>query len=105
MSIIRILEILEEFVIGETYNLDLAGGRIFIIESDFDEAVAQFLATKKGANHEEASRDLNEIRRLNAELQVDSIDDPEPLENSLLEKCDAFLKKHRGFAGNENNDP
>ena len=99
MSIEQILDILDDFVTGEAYDLDLAGGRIFILEDNFETAVAQFLANKADANCEDAARDLQEIHRINLELKVDSIDDPEPLEDELLRNCEAFLNKYRSLDG------
>ena len=92
MSLVRITTAIRDFAKGETYDLDSAGGRIFINQEGFGYWVAVCLGGSEATKAPRIAKELEAINILNEKIRSHEMEDPEPFEDELLELCTRFLE-------------
>jgi hypothetical protein len=86
---------MKELVRGERdYVLELSDGKIYFNDPGFLELISKVLESDGGAYPSSFSEELMKIGELNEQLRMQDLDDPEPVEEELLSRCDEFLKKY-----------
>lgn len=92
MFLKQVVDIVRCFSSGEAFNPEAGNGQIYITNPDFGQAVQSFFESGEGKRSPIITEKLREIVQLNQRLALEVMDDPEPIEDTLLEKCHKFLE-------------